>query len=267
MRRVASVALVLLALAVFAAAGYVVVHRTRVADAGVTPALPSAAQSVATAVTPSATLTTSQAPGTPTPSGSESTAAATPPVVAFLGDDWTSGAGASPTSKRFTTLVCAKLGLRELNFGLPGSGYAKQGPSGREYASQVANIVAARPAMVVISGGRNDAGDDPTFANGQASRLIAKLRSRLPHASVVIVAPMWGDSTEPHALRKLATNLKRAAAAVGATYLNIPDPIHGHPKQMANAADPNDAGHAAIARALEPKLAPFAAALRSSANG
>jgi lysophospholipase L1-like esterase len=263
MRRVGSVALVLLAIAVFAAAGYVVVHRTRVADAGVTPALPS----VTTSATPSVTLTTSPAAGTPTPSGSGSTAPPTPPLVAFLGDDWTAGAGASPTSKRFTTLVCARLGLRELNYGLRGSGYAKQGRSGGDYASQVPNIVAARPAMVVVTGGRNDVGEDPSFAGGQAHRLIEKLRSRLPRASIVIVAPMWGDSAEPSTLRKLATNLKRDAAAVGATYLNLPDPIRGHPNEIATAARPNDAGYAAIARALEPKLAPLAAALRSSASG
>jgi lysophospholipase L1-like esterase len=263
MRRVGSVALVLLAIAVFAAAGYVVVHRTRVADAGVTPALPL----LTTPVTPSATLTTSPAAGTPTPSGSVSTAAPTPPVVAFLGDEWTSGAGASPTSKRFTTLVCAKLGLRELNFGLPGSGYAKQGPSGGDYASQLANIVAARPAMVVVSGGRNDVGEDPSFASAQAHRLIEKLRSRLPHATIVIVAPMWGDSTAPGALSKLATSLRQDAKAFGARYLDIRDPIHGHPSEMATAAHPDDAGYAAIARVLEPQLAPLATALRSSASG
>jgi hypothetical protein len=55
--------------------------------------------------------------------------------------------------------------------------------------------------------------------------------------------------------------LKPAAAAVGATYLNVPDPIRGHPGEMANAANPDDAGYAAIAKALEPKLAPLATAL------
>jgi lysophospholipase L1-like esterase len=42
---------------------------------------------------------------------------------------------------------------------------------------------------------------------------------------------------------------------VGGTYLDIPDPIHGHPGFMADAADPNDRGYAAIAAALEPQLA------------
>ena len=108
MRRVGSVALVLLALAVFAAAGYVVVHQTRVA-AGRPHArpLPSASPRAAPG-----DPTTSRHRGRPRRPDRNPSATPVPPVVAFLGDDWTSGAGASPTSKRFTTLVCAQLGLR-----------------------------------------------------------------------------------------------------------------------------------------------------------
>ena len=37
-------------------------------------------------------------------------------------------------------------------------------------------------------------------------------------------------------------------------YLAVPDPIHGHPQDMSDGADPDDAGYAAIAAALTPKI-------------
>jgi hypothetical protein len=44
-------------------------------------------------------------------------------VVAFLGDDYTTGAGASSPAKRFSTLVSQQLGVVEKNFGIAGAGH------------------------------------------------------------------------------------------------------------------------------------------------
>jgi lysophospholipase L1-like esterase len=232
--------LVLAAIAVFGAAGYLLVHKDKVTHAGDVLPLPTTSVSSSTSASPS-----SSAPAGP------------PPVVAFIGDDWTSGVGASSTSKRFTTRLCAALKLHEVNAGVPGSGYAKQGSSGASYATEVAAVVSARPAVVIVSGGRNDVSDDPTFLNTQVLRFLEKLHSRLAHAVLIVVSPMWGDSDPPAALHTLASAIQHDAASAGATYLSVGDPIHGHPSYMANAADPNDAGYAAIAAALAPKLAPL----------
>jgi lysophospholipase L1-like esterase len=68
---------------------------------------------------------------------------------------------------------------------------------------------------------------------------------------------MWGDSDEPAAVREIGNVVKDAVTAAGGRYLDLPDPIRGHPSFMADAADPDDAGYAAIAAALEPKLEPL----------
>ena len=232
----------MVAVVVFALAGYVLVHDNAVHRAGRIPRQPAA--DTISAPAPSSA-------GSSVPSGP-------PPVVAFVGDDWTSGVGASSPAKRFTSLVSAALNLDEKNFGVAGSGYAKQGSSGGgDYASQVAAVAAAHPAMVIVSGGRNDVTDNLAFAATRARRLFQQLRLKLPDATIVAVAPMWGDSPKTKPLKQVAHLVRLAAEHAGATYLNVPDPIHGHPGFMADPGHPDDQGYAAIAAALEKRLPKF----------
>ncbi len=187
--------------------------------------------------------------------GGSSTPSTAQPVVAFLGDDWTAGAGTSSKAHRFSTLLTADLHAKQRNFGSNGAGYSTS--SSGAYADEVDQIVAAHPNLVVVSGGRNDLSTrhDLTASADDVNQLFRKLRAGLPHAELVAIAPFWGDSDLPAALQTLGQRVKDAVIAVHGTYVDIEDPIHGHSEFMANDADPNDAGHAAIAAALKPKLA------------
>lgn len=241
MHRVWSVGVAALAVVVFAVAAYVLIHDAPVHQGGRMLRLPAAA--------------TIEAPARPTSGASGSSGAA--PVVAFLGDDWTSGSGASSPAKRFSTLVSADLHLTEQNFGIAGSGYAKQGRAGGDYLSRVPQVVAANPAMVVVSGGRNDVEGNLAFAAAHAKRLFQLLRSRLPQAVVVAVPPMWGDGDPPTALHKLAHSVHKAVRGAGGHYVGGSDPLQGHPGLMADADHPDDRGYAAIAALVARRIAPF----------
>jgi lysophospholipase L1-like esterase len=179
------------------------------------------------------------------------------PIVAFLGDDWTAGTGASSRDHRFTTIVSHDLQLDGRNFGADGTGYAMATSADGAYASRVAAVAAAHPDVVVVAGGRNDANDSAATVAARARSLFRRLHAKLPRATLVAIAPMWGDSARPATLRHIGVAVKHAVTAVGGTYLDLPDPIRGHPRFMADAADPDDAGYAAIAAALEPKLKPL----------
>ncbi|HVU92448.1 MAG TPA: SGNH/GDSL hydrolase family protein [Jatrophihabitans sp.] len=204
------------------------------------------------------------APVRPAPAGSTPASGSAPaspsappaPVVAYLGDDWTSGRGASSPAKRFTTLLAKKLKVQERNFGEPGTGYAKSSGQHGPYRSRIDAIAAVHPEAVVVSGGRNDVRGDPAAAVTQARKLFPRLRARLPHATLIAVTPFWGDSNPPVALVAIAQAVKQGVTAAGGVYLDVPDPIRGHPKYMRTAADPNDRGYAAIAAALLKKLKP-----------
>jgi acyl-CoA thioesterase I len=241
MRGIWTALVVLAAIAVFAVAGYVIVHQDPVPNAGEPLGVTSAVASPSTSAKSTA---------------SPSTAPRVPAVVAFLGDDYTSGAGASSESARSTTIVCAALGVTEANFGVADSGYANLGVAGN-YASRVDKVVLAAPDVVVLSGGRNDVDSDLDSVATNARAVFNALHQRLPDAVIVAVAPWWGDSAPRRALATIAASIRQAVEAVGGTYLTLPDPLLGHPAWMADDADPNNAGYAAIAAALGPKLRPL----------
>jgi lysophospholipase L1-like esterase len=238
---------------------YVVGHNPRVPQAGQTPGYSPPTQTSTPPATPSTSpsaptspVADNSSPGTPVSTGSTNAT-----LIAFLGDDYTHGLGGSGGSATFPAQVAATLHVQERSFYVDNGGYAKSGASGQAYADLVSAVVAAHPNVVVVTGGRNDQADDPSTLTSRATALFSALRQGLPDAVIVAVAPWWGDSAQPAVLQGVATSIQQAVTAVNGTYLNLPDPLYGHPSWMADAADPNDQGYQAIAESLEPKLQPL----------
>ncbi|MDT4919112.1 MAG: hypothetical protein QOI15_14 [Pseudonocardiales bacterium] len=250
--RTGNIALAMLAVAEIGAAVYVVRDND---SSPIAAAAPRSTPPVTT--TPTSTSPLSSSSPTLGVDGSSTSAPAAGPLIAFLGDDWTRGTGAARKALRFSTLVCGRLGAQELNFGVDGTGYAKPGAGGGPYATRVAQVVAAHPSVVVVSGGRNDSNDSPATAAEAARQLFARLHAKLPDAVLIAIAPFWGDSDLPPEMIALGAAIKNGVTAAGGTYLDIPDPIHGHPDFMADAADPNNQGYAAIAAAVATQLEPL----------
>lgn len=236
-QRVQAAAAISAAVVVFAVAGYVIAHRDPVEHAGQTPGY---------------VLTTADSPA-----AASTTAVSHPLVIAFVGDDYTTGSGASEKSKRFSSLVAASLGATEKNVGDDGAGYAKKGTDGRTYSDLVAAVASDHPDVVVVTGGRNDSVADPDTLKAAVDAFFTALHKALPQARLIAVRPFWGDSDAPPEVTALGGLVEAAVTAAGGTYLDLPDPLHGHPDWMADDADPNAAGYRAIARALEVKLRPL----------
>jgi lysophospholipase L1-like esterase len=242
--------LLLLTCAVAAGVVYVVKHDDPIKNAGTTPT-DTFTVPPPTGDAPSAPATeppTSAGSGSRRGSGSASgTPAQPPPKIAFLGDDYTVGVGAKPRSKSWTALIGRRLPAKVTVAGESGAGYAKKSPTGKTYSSLVDAVVAASPDVVVVSGGRNDVGDDPATVHAAAHALFATLHSRLPHARLLAIAPWWGDSPHPATLTAVDKAVRSGVRAAAGTYLNKPDPLGGHPGFMHDAADPNNSGYRAIA--------------------
>jgi lysophospholipase L1-like esterase len=78
-----------------------------------------------------------------------------------------------------------------------------------------------------------------------------ELRSRLPHAQIVAVNPFWDAAAPPARLAAMAQEIAAAVRAVGGIYLDIGDPLLGHPNYVGpDGVHPNDVGHAALAAAF-----------------
>ena len=244
-RRVLNVILVVATVGVIAAAVYVVRQSNVVPGAGTVPSS-SFTQSAA----PSSAATSTRATAATTSASGAKAARRT----AFIGDDYTAGAGASSSTRSWASVLTGQFGLVGKRFSVSGGGYAKPGDRGGTYASLVPGVVAFKPDLVIVSGGRNDAGDDRQTLQDRTRQLFAELRAKLPKAKLVAIKPWWGDSPHPADLATVDDAVRAGVTAAKGTYLAIADPLFGHANWMADGANPNDAGYRQIAASVATEL-------------
>lgn len=175
------------------------------------------------------------------------------PVVVFLGDSYSEGVGASTFGKRWTTLASAALGWSEINASAAGMGYTTsyEGQP-TDYSTRVDVVAAARPDIVVISGGRNDLqAGSPTDVRSAAATLFARVEAAAPAARVLVVGPLWDSSTPPAAFADLRSSVRQAAMDANVENLDIGQPLAGDDSLIASDhLHPSDLGHRAIAETV-----------------
>lgn len=181
------------------------------------------------------------------------------PIVVFLGDSYTAGVGASDPSLSWASRVGEAEGWRVRNLARGGTGYASRvtgegapGACGRaecppfvEMAREGAALI---PDIIVVSGGRNDIGDAPVDAEVEA--FFEAVATAYPGSRIYVTDVLW-HGRAPDAVRRLSRVVQRDAQAIGATWLDIGQPLAGGDGLLApDGIHPNDAGHEAIARAV-----------------
>jgi lysophospholipase L1-like esterase len=139
------------------------------------------------------------------------------PVVAFYGDSYTLGTGASDPSRRWSTIICAQRGWNEFNPSVNGLGFVNN----REAfgVDEPALIVAHHPDIVVITMGLND-----NFSYAAAKKQIhaaiigdlSGLKKQLPHARFIVVEPFWYTDDRPKSLGVIIDWVHEEAMAIGA---------------------------------------------------
>jgi lysophospholipase L1-like esterase len=208
------------------------------------------------AALPMGSRTTIQLPVqlSPTPSASARTG---PKLVAFLGDSYAFGHGASGPSKRWTDLVSMKQGWVEENLSQEDTNYSTAGAHRfTSYRARLGAVVATGAQIVVVSGGRNDVSVGAAQFRGDVRAIFAGIHAGLPKARLIVVSPTWGNDPVPERVTVLISIVKDEAQRAGATYLDIGEPLFGHSSMMdVDGWHPNDAGHAAIAAAVDKALA------------
>lgn len=217
---------------------------------------PSASSSPSTSGSPSPSGSTSPSPS---PSVTPSAAPAAISSVAFIGDSYAAGTGASEPAKRWTSLVSSANGWTETNLGHPRTGYLRSGTqppctapgSCPPFTDVVEQAVAAQPQLVIVTGGANDLAEDPAAAAAAVTKTLTDLRTGLPNATIVVVHPWWDMRDANPALATYTETIKTAAAAINATFADTGQPLVGHVDLVtSDGLNANDAGHAALAAAV-----------------
>ncbi len=178
--------------------------------------------------------------------------------VAFYGDSYTLGTGASDLALRWSTIVCAERDWSEFNPSVNGLGFINnRGTFGPGDLPDL--VIADRPDIVFITMGLND-----NFSFDRASERIAaqisddftRLKSALPDARFIVVEPFWYTDERPASVETIIGWVKEAAADIGAGYIaGASHWIEGHPEFMASdGLHPNDVGYARMAEHMNVEL-------------
>jgi acyl-CoA thioesterase-1 len=182
------------------------------------------------------------------------TTSATGPVVVAIGDSIMAGHGLSP-DQAWTALLAKEDDWQFTNLASDGSGFVQVGTNGDTFADQAGAAVKLNPAVIIIAGSSNDFGiTDVTLAQATTAT-IASIRTALPKTTIIAVNATWGASALPPQMNVIDAQVKDAVTAAGGDFLDIGQPLSGHPEWMQGGdVHPNAAGQRALADAFDQAL-------------
>lgn len=190
------------------------------------------------------------------------------PVALFIGDSYSEGEWAKPLSDGFTFLVANYFGWQGENFSARATGYLRGDGANSypkihactsrgcpDYLQQLNQAKAAgvKPNIIIVSGGRNDALSPKLQASVEG--FYKTLRETYPNAEIFATSPIWFGGPVPSRLRHIKEYVAEASVAAGATFIDLGEPLLGHPELMSlDKVHPNSAGHAALAELLTTRI-------------
>ncbi|CAH0186149.1 SGNH/GDSL hydrolase family protein [Plantibacter cousiniae (nom. nud.)] len=182
------------------------------------------------------------------------------PLVAFYGDSYTLGTGASDPANRWSTVVSEERGWREFNPSVNGLGFVNHRDRFGDGSGDLPSlIIAEQPDIVFVTMGLNDAfsfDDAADRIHGQITTDLQRLRDALPEARFIVVEPFWYTDERPQSIETIIGWVADAAQEIDAD--TIPGASHwieGHPEWMAaDGLHPNDEGYAEMARRMDAEL-------------
>lgn len=192
----------------------------------------------------------------PDVSGAASTA--TGDRVAFYGDSYTLGTGASSEDKRWSTIVSKERNWQEFNPSVNGLGFFNNRVDFNE-GDLPSLVIDNDPDIVFITMGLNDNFSYDYAADAikeQITTDFTRLATALPSAHFIVVEPFWYTDLRPESLDIISGWVKDAAAVIGADYISGASHwIEGHPEWMADdGLHPNDDGYAEMAKRMDEEL-------------
>jgi len=186
------------------------------------------------------------------------------PVVAFYGDSYTLGTGASDLALRWSTVISEERGWREFNPSVNGLGFVNhRSDFGENDLPEL--VIAQHPDIVFVTMGLND-----NFSFDSRADLIretittdlTRLRDALPAARIIVVEPFWYTDERPESVETIIGWVQDAAAAIDADW--IPGAsrwLDGHYAgsddswMAADGIHPSDIGYRQMAEQMDAALA------------
>ena len=178
--------------------------------------------------------------------------------VAFYGDSYTLGTGASAFENRWSTVISEQRGWSEFNPSVNGLGFINNRSAFGD-GDLPSMIIADDPDIVIVTMGLNDNFSFDARADDIRAQISAdfdRLTTALPDVRFIGVEPFWYTDERPESVETIIGWVEAAASDSGADY--IPGASHwieGHPEWMASdGLHPNNEGYAAMAIEMDQAL-------------
>ncbi len=204
--------------------------------------------------------------GTPSPPASPSVITPPPVIppppaplqVLTIGDSIMRGWGLRPADA-WPKVIAVTDDWDVTNLGCDDAGFVVVGKP-----SQCANtlvgvsrsVAALHPDLIIIEGSSNDFGQSNTRLLAATIEGLGILRSQFPNADIVGLSTVWSDTAPPAQLADVNSQMQQAVTAIGGRYIDIGQPLGGHPEFLQNdGVHPTIAGQAALATAIRTAIA------------
>jgi len=123
------------------------------------------------------------------------------------------------------------------------------------FPSIVKGASTLQPDLVIIEGSSNDFGMSNSSLLESTVSAISDLQAEFPRAKIVGLSAIWGDTTVPDEIAEINSQVQQAMTQVGGTYVDLGQPLSGHPELMqGDDVHPTAAGQRVLAAAVKEAL-------------
>lgn len=193
-----------------------------------------AAEPVDAAPTPALRAPQLPAPAATASATASSTPSATRPAIrtVAVGDSLMSGFGLD-RAEAWPVLLSARGSVTMTNLACAGMGFVVQGDCGTTYAGLVPAVAALQPQLLIVESSSNDFWEDADEIRADTADTVTELHDAAPDARIVGLSTIWNDEDDvPEDTAVTSDALRDAVDAVGGTFLDVGQPLRGHPEWM-----------------------------------
>ena len=236
---------------------------------------------ISTQLSAAAGSSTASRRAAPVPATSTPSASATPPAIAptgvptvplqvlTIGDSVMKGFGVEP-GQAWPELISQQDGWSLTTLACNGAGFLAIGNSDDCDSNFPAIVEAAsslHPALVIIEGSSNDFGMSNSSLLESTVSAASAVHAEFPRAKIVGLSAVWGDTTVPDEIAEIDSQVQQAMTQVGGTYVDLGQPLSGHPELMqSDDVHPTAAGQQVLAAAIKDALVSAEQAAQDAAN-
>lgn len=173
--------------------------------------------------------------------------------IVTIGDSITAGHGLT-ASEAWPALIAETENWQLTNLSCDGAGVAAIGDAddcATAYPTLVERAAALRPAVVIVQASSNDLGLDTAQVRSATDRVVDDVHRRMPHARLIGLSAIWNQDAPPAQLAKITKAMRRALEREGGTFVDIGEPLRGHPEWMqSDDVHPTARGQQAVEAAV-----------------